>query len=288
MQNNQLKAINWIHSGMDYTKGVELLVELTRKQAFYNLFSGKDKSLADKLAYEICKAASLANHLTWKEFIREVQLSNKVESAHKLQPEQVISIIHSNTQNQTISRTEPDLHLPDPEMEDTKPLEQYPTIIRRIIHEYASLFQERSRLHLVMTELPDSNAETVCARRKELFDMVKSISARLEILYNARIDFEEKGIIPEESLVFPVATTEEAGPDLASLDEASLKKQKKNLQSSNSKDQTMLDYQATEKSGQKSPMANGPRRSKLEMRIEQRNKKIEEIDDLLFKYADTK
>jgi len=65
MQNNQIKAIDWIKSGMEYISGVDLLVELTRKQTFYNLFTGKDKSLADKLAYEICKAAVLANHVTW-------------------------------------------------------------------------------------------------------------------------------------------------------------------------------------------------------------------------------
>jgi len=76
MHDNQLKAINWIKSGMNYTQGVDLLVELTRKQTFYNFFIGKDKSLPDKLAYEICKATALANHVTWKDFIREVQNGN--------------------------------------------------------------------------------------------------------------------------------------------------------------------------------------------------------------------
>jgi len=63
MQDNQIKVISWIKSGMKYTSGVDLLVEITRKQTFYKLFTGKDKSLADKLAYEICKAAMLADHV---------------------------------------------------------------------------------------------------------------------------------------------------------------------------------------------------------------------------------
>ena len=76
MQDNQIKAISWIKSGMNYISGIDLLVELTRKQTFYNLFTGKDIALADKLAYEICKAALLANQVTWKDFIREVQSDN--------------------------------------------------------------------------------------------------------------------------------------------------------------------------------------------------------------------
>jgi hypothetical protein len=135
-----------------------------------------------------------------------------------------------------------------------------------------------------MTGMPESNAESVCAKRKELFDLIKSISARLEILYSAKKEFDEKGIIPQENEVFPIET-EDAEPDIASLDEAALKKQKKNLQSSNSKDQTILDYQSKECTEVKTPMPNGPKRVKIEMRISDRNKKIVEIETYLLKYA---
>ena len=83
MNDNQLKVIGWIKSGMGFAKGVDLLVDLTRKQTFYNLFSGKDKSLPDKLAYEICKAELLADHITWKAFFREVQKRTKKEFDEK-------------------------------------------------------------------------------------------------------------------------------------------------------------------------------------------------------------
>ena len=92
-------------------------------------------------------------------------------------------------------------------------------------------------------------------------------------------------IIPEESEVFPPAENEETEPDITSLDETELKKQKKNLQSSNSKDQTILDYQSKERTEMKTPMPNGPKRVKIEMRINDRNKKIVEIETLLLKYA---
>ncbi len=281
MQENQIKVISWIKSGMNYTIGVDLLVELTRKQSFYNLFTGKNKSLPDKLAYEICKAAMLANHVTWKDFIQKVKMENATEISAKTEIEEYKPMVL----DAEFTKTENNSSVEESEFLETKPLTQYPSIIRRIIHEYAALFQERSKLHSVMTDMPESNAESVCAKRAEIFDLIKSISARLEILFEAKKAFDEKGIIPEESKVFPPVGKEVAEPDITSLDEATLKKQKKNLQSSNSKDQTMLEYQSKERTEVKTPMPNGPKRAKIEMRIRERNKQIEEIESLLLKYA---
>lgn len=287
MQENQFKVISWIKSGMDYIKGVDLLVELTNKQTFYNLFTGRDKSLPDKLAYEICKATMLANHLTWKDFIREVQAEN-IESDNQSNHFPVVKmqvITPGDKNNPKIFEPDSERTTETAETIETKPLSEYPPVIRRIIHEYAALFQERSKLHTVMTEMPESNAESVCVKRAEIFDLIKSISARLEILYEFKKAFDEKGIIPEESEVFPPVGKEEVEPDITSLDEATLKKQKKNLQSSNSKDQTMLDYQSKERLEVKIPMPSGPKRAKIEMRIAERNQKIEDIETLLLKYA---
>ena len=296
MNDNQLKVIGWIRSGMDYNAGLNLLIELTHKQTFFNFFSGKDKALADKLAYEICKAAMLANHITWKDFIQKVKEEEGTEFASetegllsdfsevklpKIMPgeENKLKLGESDSvnRNETIETSE---------TLETKPFTEYPPLIRRIIHEYAALFQERSKLHSVMTGMPESNAESVCAKRAELFDLIKSISVRLEILYSAKKEFDENGIVPEECDVFPPVEKEKTEPDIASLDEATLKKQKKNLQSSNSKDQTILDYQSKERTEVKTPMPNGPKRLKIEMRINDRNKKIVEIETLLLKYAD--
>jgi hypothetical protein len=55
MKDNQNKVIGWIRSGMDYNEGIGLLVELTRKQLYSDQFTGREKSMADKLAYEIYK-----------------------------------------------------------------------------------------------------------------------------------------------------------------------------------------------------------------------------------------
>jgi hypothetical protein len=295
MNDNQLKVIGWIRSGMDFNSGLSLLVEMTNKQMYYNLFSGKDKALAEKLAYEICKAALLANHITWKNFIRKVRENEGFDIAGNTKelpddfPDVILPELLPGEENNPKISGPDSAPLTDStettETIETKPLAEYPAIIRRIIHEYAALFQERSKLHSVMTGMPESNAESVCAKRAELFDLIKSISARLEILHSAKKEFDEKGVIPEVDAVFPPEGNEQAEPDLASLDEAALKKQKKNLQSSNSKDQTILDYQSKERTEVKIPMPNGPKRSRIEMRISDRNKKIVEIDTLLLKYA---
>jgi hypothetical protein len=272
---------------MEYNSGVDLLVKITHKQTYYDLFNGKGKSLPDKLAYEICKATMLADHITWKDFIRKV-LAGNFESENQLTDSSDVKLserMPGIENKQKICKPDSSETIETTETIETKPLSQYPSVIRRIIHEYAALFQERSKLHSVMSEMPESNAESVCAKRAEIFDLIKSISARLEILYEAKKAFEENGIIPEESSVFPPAEKEEEEPDLCSLDEVSLKKQKKNLQSSNSKDQTMLDYQSKERTEVKIPMPNGPKRAKIEMRIRERNKQIEEIETLLLKYA---
>ena len=295
MNDNQLKVIGWIRSGMDYNAGLNLLIELTHNQTFFNLFSGKDKALADKLAYEICKAAMLANHITWKDFIRKVKEEDGIEIVGKsvelstdfpdLTLPENIPIEENKPKIRALDSAKMTESMEPAETLETKSLTEYPPVIRRIIHEYAALFQERSKLHAVMTGMPESNAESVCTKRAELFDLIKSISARLEIFYSAKKEFDEKGIIPEESEVFPLVGKEVNEPDMASLDEAALKKQKKNLQSSNSKDQTILDYQSKERTEVKTPMPNGPKRLKIEMRINDRNKKIVEIETLLLKYA---
>ena len=161
MNDNQLKVIGWIRSGMDFNSGLSLLVEMTNKQMYYNLFSGKDKALAEKLAYEICKAALLANHITWKDFIRKVRENEGFDIAGNTKelpddfPDVILPEMLTGEENNP-KICEPDsaslTEITEPEETiETNPLSEYPPIIRRIIHEYAALFQERSKQHSVMT-----------------------------------------------------------------------------------------------------------------------------------------
>lgn len=278
MNANQEKVVTWIRSGMNYNDGINLLGILSNKKIIADQFYGKERSMAGKLAYEILKASSLADHITWKQFIQNVKdapiptklvktETDKSELKSKSVPGQSADI--------------PAINLPD--TIDTNPGEEYPAIIRRVIYEYAELFQERSKMHAVMSAMPESNAESVCAKRAELLSVINSITDRMEMLYVARADFKSRGILPDVNKLFP---REDQKPDetaTVELTEDALKKQKKNLQSSNSKDQTLLDYQAKKSEGFKNPMPNGPKRIKIETRIKERNAKIEEIEMQLLK-----
>ena len=65
MNEKQDKVIAWIKAGMDYNSGIGLLTEISTKQGLTNGFPGKEKTFANKLAYEIMKASSLGDVTNW-------------------------------------------------------------------------------------------------------------------------------------------------------------------------------------------------------------------------------
>ena len=285
---NRDKVIYWIQTGMDYNKGVELLVEISGKKQFISQFNGSSRSLVPKLAYEICKASGLADVRTWKQFIDLVK--------HQSNPDQVLlpdpnhsdpapkrgialhlwEAMSSQEEGYTSDATQESL--------SESPAKQYPPVMRRVIHEYAAAFQERSKLHSVMAEMPESNTDSVCAARAELFDVIKSLSARLEQFYEAKTLFETEGTLPDPEQLFPSQPTQ-LQEDYNSLDQEELKKRKKYLQNGNSKDQSLLDYQAKEHGLVLRPMPQGPKRLKIEYRMRQRVQQILQIDQAQLKYV---
>lgn len=296
--NEKEKVIDWIKSGMNYNQGIDLLVELSKKVDI-GFYIGRERSQAGKLAYEICKAAKVADHVTWKDFIHDVMASPIIVELPVEGEENELTGDGTGTKlPEVVAGEESKLRICEAdapaivsvETIATKPLEEYPLVMRRVILEYAELFQERSQLHTVMGRLPESNADAVCAKREELFNLIKSISDRLELLFVTQEAFAKDGIIPVEAELFPPAAepVTEVSADTTLMDEDSLKKQKKNLQSGNSKDQTILEYQSNDRTEVKKPMPKGPKRTKIEMRIAERNKRIEEIEVLLLKFTVTK
>ncbi len=287
MSNERNIVISWIRSGMDYYEGLEILVTLTAKPQLRGQFNGGMKHLSGKLAYEICKAAKVADIRTWKTFIQEVRDSPMEVPKENSKGKQHRELVAPETQKEIqhalrIPIVDPE-HLKDATLEEN-PLKEYPAIIRRLMYEYASMFQERSKLHTVMTEMDSSNAPAVMEKRAELFDLIKALSIKLEKLYLAKNKFELDGTLPIESELFPPESQPEV-EDIGLLDEESLKNRKKNLQNANSKDQSMLDYQSAKHGTTKNPMPDGPKRIKIEHRMKQRIKLMEEIDNALLKYV---
>lgn len=274
MNEKQEKVIAWIQSGMNKNEGIRLLMEVNSNIAQH--YVGRN-GCETKVTYEILKAVALADISNWKDRISEILSGNipKVGIKNIYIPVNPSVVVVSPGEEQSTET-----------IETIKPLSEYPQVIRRIINEYAELFQERSKLHTSMAEMPESNADSVCRKRAELFGVIKSISVRLEELYNAKTEFEKTGTLPETNSLYPETTEpieSKTTIQTISMDEIALKKQKKNLQSSNSKDHSILDYQSKSQKGFKNPMPKGPKRIKIEMRIQERKKLIEDIEMMLLR-----
>jgi len=281
MTENKQNAIAWIASGMDYNRGISLLIDITRKQGVYTQFSGNSKRLAPKLAYEICKASGLADARTWKEIIHNIL------STHQ----GLMSVTPTLLKHEDSYTDKYITVIPDPVLivQNDQPLtwdnkKEYPPIIRRIIHQYAADFQERSRLHEVMTGMPESNTDAVCAARAEIFNCIKSLSESLERFYGAKLLYENEGILPDADRMFPPEGQTAEDP-YENMSQEELKKSKKNLQNGISKDQSLLAFQSKEHKPASTPMPQGPKRIKIEYRIKQRTEQILLIDTALLKYV---
>jgi len=268
------------HRWNDFALGVNLLVSLSGKSSFHGQFNGNKVRLGPKLAYEICKASGLADVKTWKSFIASVQTQGKFPGED---PEGDIGDPDPLRALRSQGEAQEEYSPEGPSALETLDRE-YPAIIRRVIHEYAAAFQERSKLHATMTEMPEVNTESVCRARAEVFDVIKSLSERLQQLYQAKTNFEVGGILPDSELLFPPEIPAEK-ENIDSLSEEDLKKRKKNLQSSISKDQSLLDFQSKEHTATKNPMPQGPKRIKIQSRIAPRIQRMQDIETALLKHV---
>lgn len=270
-EENEGLVIDWIQSGCNYEQGVMLYTQFGKNSFLKKDFTGKRHKHATKIIYELCKSVGLEYAQ-----LQQNMLTPKLEE--KLAEKKPVKIPELKLVK--LSNIPEDKEFP--EVLEMKNISEYPPTLRRIIAEYAELFQERSKMHRIMAEMPEGNSQTLKTKRAEIFDIIKSLSARLEFLYVIRQQFELNGEILPEDEIWPTPKPE-SKPELPD-DPEQLRKMKKNQQSANSKDQNLLDYQSTIKSDTKKPMPVGPKRTRTENRMKARLKFIQEID---LKLADT-
>ena len=257
----QKLVLQWIESGCDYLQGTMLYGQFGKNNFLKKDFPGKQHKHSTKIIYELCKSVGLDYLLLQREkLIPKIAEEDSIKKP-ELKTIKLSDILEDNE---------------IPEALEVKNIADYPPILRRIIAEYAELFQERSKMHRIMAEMPEGNSQTLKTKRAEIFDIIKSISARLEFLYAIRQQFELNGEILPEYEIWPTPKPE-AKPELPD-DPEQLRKMKKNQQSANSKDQNLLDYQSSIKSETKKPMPAGPKRMRTENRMKARLKFIQEID----------
>ena len=268
-QNKQI-VLDWIQSGCNYQQGTMLYSRFGKNNILKQDFPGKQYKYQGKLLYELCKSVGL-DHTA---ILQDNPVSLLKDPVFNPQPSPTLT-----------SRTNRSLlPLPDemPESLPEKHASEFPGIIRRVISEYAETFQERSKTHAILCDMPESNAHSVRIKRAELFSIVKTLSDRLELLYQVREEYNKTGKLPLPEMLWPIPSGQPE-PTLPDTVEE-LKKKKKNLQSSNSKDQSKLDYQSVKQSEIKTPMPAGTKRQKLENHIKARIKLIEEIDYKLLSF----
>jgi hypothetical protein len=263
------QVLQWLSSGCDYNQGLALLSQTGKHKNLIRSISGRPARYAAKLKVELLKSAGLP-------------------------------------------------YITQPPQQEKLP-EKLPEIVEKVIREHSETFLLRSRLHEQLRALPPDNDPSTVKQRKNLSDSLSLLSARIELLFAAKEAWYNEGLLPDAAILFPQPPSachdsacdcvcDSACPDSACdsacdsarpasarpLTRASesvelpttpqeLKKLKKNLQTSNTKDQNLLEYQDIIKADKPNPMPPGPKKLKLENRIKTRLAQIEQIDYKLLK-----
>lgn len=258
MNNNQLEVLKWCNTGCEHTTGVSLFFKFGKNKVLQNVFLRKNpKYVAAKLKYELCKSVGL----DWKNL---PPLPDSVKTEIGSQPSGFFP--SQNKQIPIVTNT---------------PLSQYPKIIRSIKYERSKLYNNRSILHREMSGIPVNNTTANVKDRAIKLEEINSLSRRLDFLYEFIKQYEQIGTIPEETDVWPKQILPKP-PTIAEL-----KKEKKNLQTANTRDRNMLKYQQATKAKKLKPMPNGPKRNKIEKRMSDRNTEIDKINTKIKEIPET-
>ena len=247
----QVKVKKWVAEGCDFDAGIAILANKGKHKQMVKVMSNRPYRYADKLRYELLKAAGL----------------NTGPPVNKL-----LSTVH-NPGNDF-----------EPHSGDVSPRsissssDQLPSEVEKVIKFHSDAFKTRAILHEAMANLPNDNTDALIAGRKELSDQIAECSEMIDIMWKAKEDYYVNNIIPDINALTAKKLAEEKPVLDLPEDLEELKKMKKNLQSANTKDQCMLDYRQPTKGEKKNPLPDSPKRIKIELRIKQRDTEIEAID----------
>lgn len=243
----QEKVRKWIDAGCNFNSGVEILAGTGRHKQLAKVMSGHEKRYADKLKYELLKAAGLPTGLPThgKTFQTDVYTPALGPVPVKAKPVMA------------------------------KPL---PPEVEKAIKLHADAFKTRSILHATMANLPTDNIPALVSKRLTLSNEIAECSAVIDIMWKAKEDFYVNNIVPDVKALLATLQVEETRHVELPDTPVALRDMKKHLQSANSKDQFQLDYRQTTKGEHKNPLPQSPKRLKIELRMKQRSETIEAID----------
>lgn len=265
MNDNQIEVLKWWYGNRDYQFGVMLLSRFGKNKVLVHTLMkpGKEKfGGRDKLYYELPKAVGL-------NYKKMPPLPDGVET----EPEKFIQQIPKYTRPLADEPAGDKIFVP---LVSKIPLDQYPKVIRRLKYEYQEQYQQRSILHKEMCKISEENTLNNMTARANLLEEIKVISGKMDYLYCFIGEYEKNGTIPLEEIVWP--PTKETPVFELPNDVEELRKLKKNLQTSNTKERNRLLYQQTSKAAKENPIPAGPKRQKYEMKIKKREAEILAID----------
>jgi uncharacterized membrane-anchored protein YhcB (DUF1043 family) len=246
----QEKVNKWIAEGCDFDSGIAILSNTGRYKQLVKIISNRSYRYADKLRYELLKAAGLNTGLP----------------------------VNKSLLTRNIPGDESEPHPDDSLQSKSSRCGQLPSEVEKVIKFHADAFKTRAILHEAMANLPNDNTDALITQRKELSDQIAECSEMVDVMWKAKEDFYVNNIIPDIKALIAEKQTEENQIVALPFDLEELKKMKKNLQSANTKDQFMLDYRQTTRGEKKNPLPDSPKRIKIELRMKQRDTTIEAID----------
>ena len=100
--------------------------------------------------------------------------------------------------------------------------------------------------------------------------MIEALSGRIQLLFEAKKAYLERGIIPDENALFPLEESKQ------SIEE--LQTRLKNLRSYISKDKNILVYQRETRQEKPIPMRDSPKKERILKRIEKNEKEVQELE----------
>ena len=247
--NNQVIEIrNWLNSDRNYNDGVFLYNKYGNNDSLKRIFPGREKFQAQKLAYELAKLAGFS----FSDFLKDQVIQEEVTPV--------------SPQKNTTENNE-DTGLTG---QTNRKMIEYPPLIRRVIHEMSRLYNDRSMLKTQQNAIPDENTPANVEKRKNLVDMIEALSGRIQLLFEAKKAYLERGIIPDENALFPPEESKQ------SIEE--LQTRLKNLRSYISKDKNILVYQRETRQEKPNPMPDSPKKERILKRIEKNEKEVQELE----------
>jgi len=235
-QNDTDAIISWLNSDRDYNAGVALFEKNSRNHALKRIFPRKEARFAFKLAYELEK---LIPSCTKPEPVK----------TDGPKPSGLKPVTTGSAYLDAIKNDDPNL----------------PKVIRQIISEYSTVYNQRSILHHSLKKIaPDNRPDNVESRRI-IVEQISELSDRMEELYEAHQVWLNEKTLPDENRLFPVKKLVPIQTEVDAIND--LIKRRMNLMKSLSKDNNLLAFGSTTKQPMVNEMRAGPKRNALEKRI---------------------